>query len=233
VADLDRVVTRLRKKLGRDKVILVGHSWGAALGLLYVRAHPDVVSAFVGVNPVISIRAQQKAEYDFALTQASQRGDADVLARLREIGAAPYESSREELAMEKLVQRYGGIYHKQPNRIWVLFRAIVSGLVTPWEIRRIIRGNNVTLEAMNQELLRLDLTHSVPGVDVPVLFFLGRYDRHADANIAAAYLAKLRAPVKRAVWFEISAHNIPFEEPRLFNATIVSELQSMGIRAAH
>src|SRR5947208_1071935 len=32
---------------------------------------------------------------------------------------------------------------------------------------QIIRGNNVSLEAMNRELLGLDLTRSVPSVDMP------------------------------------------------------------------
>jgi len=40
---------------------------------------------------------------------------------------------------------------------------------------------------MHDELLRLDLTDSVPSIEVPVLFFLGRYDRHAEARVAAAY----------------------------------------------
>jgi pimeloyl-ACP methyl ester carboxylesterase len=113
-----------------------------------------------------------------------------------------------------------------------MVRAIFSGLVTPWEIPRLIHANNVSLEAMNEELVGLDLARSVPSTDVTVLFFLGRYDRHTEAKLAATYFASLRAPGKRLVWFEKSAHNIPFEEPRLFNATVVRELQSIGIRLA-
>ena len=82
-----------------------------------------------------------------------------------------------------------------------MVRAIITGLVTPWEIQRIIHASNVSLEVMNQELLSLDLTRSVPSLDVPVLFFLGRYDHHVGARIAAAYLGNLRAPIKRVVWF--------------------------------
>jgi pimeloyl-ACP methyl ester carboxylesterase len=73
---------------------------------------------------------------------------------------------------------------------------------------------------MNEELRGLDLARSTPDIDVPVVFFLGRYDRHADSLIAAAYFEKLRAPVKQLVWFESSAHNIPFEEAGTFNATL-------------
>jgi pimeloyl-ACP methyl ester carboxylesterase len=230
MADLDCVIAHLRKELSRDKIILAGHSWGAALGLLYVHGHPDTVSTFIAVNPLISMRAQQQAEYKYVHAQALRQHDSKVLARLREIGAPPFATLREVLAMEKLVQRYGGIFHKEPNRIWVMFRAILTGLVTPCEIRRIIHANNASLKAMNQELLDLDLTRSVPSVDVPVLFLLGRHDRHADARIAEAYLARLAAPIKRVVWFENSAHNIPFEEPDLFNATLVCELRSIGVR---
>ncbi len=38
---------------GNDPVILVGHSWGGALSLLYARAHPERVGALVLVAPVI------------------------------------------------------------------------------------------------------------------------------------------------------------------------------------
>ncbi len=86
---------------------------------------------------------------------------------------------------------------------------------------------------MSTELLGLDLSRSVCAVDVPVLFFLGHYDRHANAKLAAAYFETLHAPVKRVQWFEKSAHNIPFEEPRLFNGTVVRELHSLEIGAGH
>jgi pimeloyl-ACP methyl ester carboxylesterase len=110
-------------------------------------------------------------------------------------------------------------------------RGMLGGLVTPWEIPKLIRGNDVSLDAMNDELLGLNLAESVPSVDVPVIFLLGRYDRHVDAALAAEYFTRLRAPAARLVWFENSAHNIPFEEPVLFNATIVAELRSIGVPA--
>jgi len=33
VVDLDAIVDHLRQSLGQDKIIVMGHSWGAALGL--------------------------------------------------------------------------------------------------------------------------------------------------------------------------------------------------------
>ena len=229
LADLDAVVDHLRQTLSQGKIVLMGHSWGAALGLLYAQAHPEKVSAFIGVNPLVATRKAQQAQYDFVSAEARLRKDDEVLARLRQIGTPPFKEARQVLAMERLVERYGGVFHKKPPRTWVLLRAISGGLVTPWEIPRLIHANNVSLEAMNAELLSLDLSSSVSTVEVPVLLFLGRNDRHMDAKLAASYFESLQAPVKRLLWFEESAHNIPFEESSLFNATVSRELQSIGI----
>lgn len=38
----------LRKSLQKDKLILVGHSWGSILGLFMAKARPDLFYAFVG-----------------------------------------------------------------------------------------------------------------------------------------------------------------------------------------
>jgi len=230
IADLDAVVDHLRRRLGREKIALIGHSWGTALGLLYARDHPDTVSAFIGVNQLVSMRESQRAEYEFVQAEASRRRDNDALVRLREIGPPPFITVDHEQAMEALADGYGGVFHKEPNRMWVMVRGVFSGLVTPSEIARIHRGIHASLEAMSAELLDLDLMRSVRSVNVPVLFFLGRHDRHVDSRLAAAYFEALEAPVKRLIWFEHSAHNVPFEEARLFNDTVVRELQSIGIQ---
>ncbi len=225
--DLDRVVDRLRETLDVRKVILAGHSWGGALGLLYARAHPDKVRALVAVNPLVSQRDAERSEYAFVVDEASRRDDDGTRRKAQRLGPAPFATSADALAFERLVQRYGGIYRTEPHKLWVMFHALFTGLVTPWEIVRIVQGNNVSLDAMRDELLRLDVRSAVPNLNVPVVFFLGRYDRHLDATIGASYFADLRAPAKRLVWFDRSAHNVPFEEPRRFNRALVTAIESV------
>jgi pimeloyl-ACP methyl ester carboxylesterase len=227
LADLDAVVDHLRRSFGRDEILLIGHSWGGALGLLYVRDHPEKVSAFIGVAPVVAPRAGQQAEYEFVLDEATRREDEDALAQLRALGAPPYASASDVLAVEAIADRYGAVFHQRPNRAWMMLRGIAGGLVTPWEIPRLIRGNRVSLDAMTGELLDLDLFESVPRVEVPVSFLLGRYDRHVDARLSARYLEQLTAPSKKLTWFEGSAHNVPFEEPERFDQSVIEALSSI------
>jgi pimeloyl-ACP methyl ester carboxylesterase len=227
LADLDRIVDHLRASLSTDKIILVGHSWGAALGLLYAAAHPGKVLALVAVNPLVSRPAAEQSEYHFVINEAARRNDQRTLTEARRIGSPPFATSRTAVAFERLVQRYGGIYHNEPHRIRVMIRAVLRGRVTPLEIRSIIQGNDVSLAAMHDELRRLDLRSAVPALKVPIALFLGRYDRHVDATISASYFDRLHAPVKRLVWFEHSAHNVPFEEPKVFNTTLIEVLGSL------
>lgn len=224
LADLDAVVDHLRSEHGQAKVALIGHSWGSALGLFYAQAHPDKVSAFIGVGQVTSELKRQASQHRFVQEAAAGRGDAEALARLDEIGPPPFSASR-EIAVQRLVERYGGYFRKPPSFAALVARGVVGGHVRPWEIGAYIQGNQVSLEAMNDELLRLDLPTQVPSVDVPVHFLLGRYDRQVDSRLAAAYFERLQAPRKTLVWFENSAHNVPFEEPEAFNATVVRLLK--------
>lgn len=213
--DLDRVVDFVRTELGVTQVSLIGHSWGSELGLLYVRRHPDKVAAFVGVNQVVSTLAQQRAQRSFVLSRARADGDEKTAKDIEQMKGPPF-TPEQEATMDGLADRYGGVFHKRPSFLGATVSAIVRGYIRPWEIPSFIRANNVSLKAMEPELEQLDLRRRVPLVGVPVLFALGRHDRHVDARIAGDYFHSLRAPVKRLVWFENSAHNVPFEEPDRF-----------------
>jgi pimeloyl-ACP methyl ester carboxylesterase len=51
----------VKKKLHKDKIVLVGHSWGSVLGFLMVTAHPELFSAFVGTGQVAAEFARSSA----------------------------------------------------------------------------------------------------------------------------------------------------------------------------
>jgi pimeloyl-ACP methyl ester carboxylesterase len=50
-------------------------------------------------------------------------------------------------------------------------------------------------------------------VAVPLNLFLGRHDLNVNAEVAAAWFDAVKAPEKRLVWFEHSAHMPMTEEP--------------------
>jgi len=213
--DLDLVVDHLRTMLRKDNIILIGHSWGSALGLLYAKDHPEKIRMFIGVNQFVAGLDTQQVQFAFALKEAKAREDASALRTLDQIGRPPVDAEH-VLKLQGLVDRYGGYFHNRPSFTAALLKGIGYGYVTPWEIPSFIEANNVSLAAMHHEILSLDLRRRVPSVDVPVVFMLGRYDRQLEAQLAEKYFTSLTAPAKFLIWFENSAHNVPFEEPDKF-----------------
>lgn len=225
LGDLDRVVDRLRARYGKRRLALVGHSWGSALGLLYAQRHPGKVAVVVGVNPLVSGLRAQQGQYAFARARAAERGDHEALERLRAIGEPPLAAA-DELRLQALVDRYGGYFHRRPSFTWAVIAGIASGYIAPWDIPSYIRANEVSLAAMQDELNALDLGRQLTSIAVPVVFMLGRYDRQLDAQQAADYVEGLSAPAKRLIWFEHSAHHIPFEEPERFVTALGAVLKA-------
>ena len=96
-------------------------------------------------------------------------------------------------------------------------------------------GSVFTLGRLLDEFLRVDFT-GVEAFPIPVVMFMGRHDYTTPSEPTAAWLAKVRAPYKQGVWFERSAHMIPWEEP---GRTLVSLLEHVrplaveGDRTSH
>jgi pimeloyl-ACP methyl ester carboxylesterase len=191
------------------------------LGLLYSQQHPEKVAAYIGVAQIVSWLKAQHTAYEFASLAATAQRDDARLTRLRTLGPPPYLTSDQQMAIESVIDKYGGTFHKQPCQFCVTLKAMLTGLVTPWELVSIHRGIHASVDTMTPELLTLDLEHEVTRVEVPVVFLLGRHDRITESMVAAGYFERLSAPCKRLILFEESAHNIPFEEPDHFNKVII------------
>jgi pimeloyl-ACP methyl ester carboxylesterase len=93
VRDLHNVVTAF---CGRWNPVLVGHSWGAMLALVYAASHPDWVKALVLVGcGTFDERAREKLH-----ATLRERTDADLQRELDALDAMPIRSE------EKLRRRY-------------------------------------------------------------------------------------------------------------------------------
>jgi len=67
----------LRKTLQKDKIVLVGHSWGSIFGLFMVKARPDLFYAFVGTGRIADPTRNYAVAYDDLLKKAQRLGDPD------------------------------------------------------------------------------------------------------------------------------------------------------------
>ena len=229
VQDLDELVDTVRARFGKDRVALLGHSWGTILGTLYADRHPTKLSVYVGVAQIADFSRGERASLAWALREAAARGDRKALEALRSIAPAP-RSVDEELALGRWVERLGGSLRQGLSTgklLWAALRTDEAGLM---DLVRFGKGNRFSLEALRPQYARVDLTR-IRCFAVPVIFMLGRHDWHVPAVLAADYFATIDAPSRRLVWFEGSAHNPPFEEPGAFIRAMLAHVRPFALDA--
>ena len=227
IADLDELVDAVRKRLGKDKVVIYGHSWGSALGVLYAARFPEKVAAYVGTGQIGDWPASELSSYAFTLAEAERRNNRKALKELRAIGAPPH-TFRKMMVQRKWLVRFVGI--ARGMSLWKFFRIILGGPESSiFDLPNIMRGSYFPRRRMWAEVSALNLVKAVPALKMPVFFFLGRHDHVVASETSVAYFDMLTAPSKRLVWFEESAHEPPVEEPAKFNAAM-AELVRPAVR---
>lgn len=227
IADLDELVEAVRKRLGKDKVVIYGHSWGSALGVLYAARFPDKVAAYVGTGQLGDWPASELSSYAFVLAEAERRNNRKALKELRAIGAPPH-TFKKMMVQRKWLVRFVGI--ARGMSLWKFFRITLGGPESSiFDLPNILCGSLSTPNAMWAEVSALNLVKVVPALQVPVFFFIGRHDHVVASETSVAYFDMLSAPSKRLVWFEDSAHEPPVEEPAKFNLAM-AELVRPAVR---
>jgi pimeloyl-ACP methyl ester carboxylesterase len=128
-----------------------------------------------------------------------------------------YESAdwlNQLMTQRKWLLKLGGVYHTRTSythEVLLLLKSREYSLVESalWTL-----GSARSLQRMWPELMRLDFSQTVRQVQVPVYFFVGRYDMNTPYPLIEKYYAHLSAPAgKELVWFEDSAHSILIDQP--------------------
>jgi pimeloyl-ACP methyl ester carboxylesterase len=220
--DLNEVVELVRQRFGKDKVVLLAHSWGTVLGTIYAYRHPEKVAAYIGVAQMVHEFRANRLSCQFALSEAVKRKNREAIAELRSI-CPVMGSVDDELTLGKWVERFGGVFDgglSTGNLIWAALSTNEANFV---DLIKFGQGNRFSLESLWGEYASIDLTR-YQSFDIPIFFILGRNDWHVPSVLAKAYFDQIEAPCKRLVWFEQAAHNPPFEQPEKFNEVMIKEV---------
>lgn len=215
VDDAIEVAEHLRERYGKKKLILMGHSWGTIVAMKAALKRPDLFYAYVGIGQVINMRENERIGFDYALDQAARHGNQEALRELRSIAPYPGDApiTRERIIVaRKWPQYYGGLSAWRSKSDYFFNGPLLSPEYDARQVEAIDQGSLLTLGRLLPEFVQVDFS-GVTRFPIPVVMFMGRHDYTTPTAPVEAWLARLKAPVKRAVWFEHSAHMIPWEEP--------------------
>jgi pimeloyl-ACP methyl ester carboxylesterase len=223
VADTVSLLEFLRDRFG-VKTYVAGFSFGAALAAFAAAQRPDLVATLVATGMDIDGAAAAGGAYQFALRTARQRGNRRATRQLESIGPPPHLTSKQFGTRVRWATNFGGVTRNQTYA--GLARGLVSSLVgssdySAADVVRTVRGITATQAALLPDLASMDLTRSLPRLDVPIVMVQGRHDQVAPGESAQQYASSLQAPGKQLIWFETSAHTPHLEEPAKFRDVLL------------
>ena len=225
ITDLDELVEAVCKRVGKKKVVIFGHSWGSVLGVLYAARFPQKVAAYVGSGQLGDWPASEAATYAYTLKTAQRLNNRKALKELHAIGPPPHIAKNlwtQRIWLNRLDGELG------VQAMWDIGRIFFGVPETSiFELPKLMNAFQVSLDAMWAEVSAINLIETVPVLQMPVFFFLGRHDHWVPPEISMAYFDTLTAPSKKLVWFEESGHQPFVDEPAKFNASMVELVRSI------
>jgi pimeloyl-ACP methyl ester carboxylesterase len=226
IDDAHELTQLLKKQFHKDKVYLVGFSWGSIIGLKLIEKYPDDYIAYFGVTQVINLNESIKVSREWIMQQARIKNDTADLNLLARIDKSDTSVCKRPLdcflAQFALLSKYGGaIYTKASEQEIEKAETQQYADYKKYDWYKAFKYSAYRLE---NDLFNTDLSY-IKEVKVPVYLFMGRHDWNLPTSISERFLKNLTAPKKEIVWFENSGHEPLEEEADKFNSALIERVK--------
>lgn len=234
VADAEELTAWLRREFGKDRIFVLGHSWGSYLGLELAQRRPEWLHAYIGMGQISNAPESERRGWAWTLQQARQDGNAQAVAELEAL--APYAQGNAPVALESLFKQrkwlnhYGGMVHNRRGGDAEAAAIKLSPEYSDQDVSGMWKGNDFSMQHLLADVLTLDMS-GVRRLDTPLFVLLGRHDYNVSSALAAEWFQTVQAPQKTLVWFEQSAHEVMIEEPGKTLMTLVQQVRPIAERA--
>jgi pimeloyl-ACP methyl ester carboxylesterase len=233
LTDTLALVNILRERFSKDKIFLIGHSWGTVLGTLTVRDHPELFHAYVGMGQVVNMAENERLSLEFVINEARKDRNEEALTALLPLNP-PYAEDTNELSVQRQwLYYYGGGMRGTtfPQLAGHFFSSPEYSLL---DLLAMFKGMMMVANHMWPELSQIDFFTTAVKLDIPVYYFTGRHDYNTPFALVEEYVERLDAPHKEIVWFEESSHFMNVSDPGHFQDMLINkvlrDLQEKGLR---
>ena len=215
----------LRKTLQKDKIILVGHSWGSVLGTFMAKARPDLFYAFVGTGQVADQPRNYAVAYQDLLKKAQSMGDRVALDELRAIGPPPYANSRGWGVQRK----WANFFEHADLFISGMFGAAMSAPgYSIADLNDWFAGQDLSGQQLIPQEVNLDMKALGGQFALPVFVIQGAEDFTTPTGLAREFVASLRAPRKTFVTIPGGGHFAVFMKTDEFLKELLDRVRPLA-----
>jgi pimeloyl-ACP methyl ester carboxylesterase len=217
----------LRKRLGKDRIILVAHSFGSLIGLQMVRTKPELFYAYVGTGQVADETKNYAAAYDALLKKARAVGNQRAVDELTKVGRPPNRSGEGYGVQRKWSNAFEGADRFLPSTLGL---ALVAPGCSVQDINDSGAGQVLSADRLGPQTRSSGPKELGLKFSIPMFFFQGAEDFTTPSALARDYLEAIHAPRKEFVPIDGAGHFAVFMHSDQFLRELVRRVRSLAVR---
>ncbi len=221
-------VTRfLLEHLNKQKLVLLGHSWGSILGIHMINAAPQLYSVYVGTGQVTNLPRQLEAAYPSLMTLAGSREDA--LQELSAIGPPPWPSR----AQYDVIERWEGELEppsvppsEEDQQTWMQEEE------TEYP-QYMDDGEMFSYRLLGAAMDKEDMPALATAFAMPIVLIQGKADLLTTTSVVRDYFDQMVAPAKHLIEIDNAGHNVIFSNRAPFLVQLLTVVRPLALQHEH
>ncbi|MDE6386202.1 MAG: alpha/beta hydrolase [Lachnospiraceae bacterium] len=205
--DLLEIVLYLKREYGKEKIGILGHSWGSVLGSMFALEHPEHTLCYIGCGQVINIVDNERTGYAILKDAVEKGGNKKDIKKLDKIGEYPTDyfdmKAYRKIGQIRSLQGKYGLAQDFGKTVIDLWRR--SPVMGTKDLIPFMTGIMVNMQLM-RELMSFDLRKKGNRYQVPVYYVLGEKDGQTPIEISTKYFEEVQAPDKKLYLIPDAGH---------------------------
>lgn len=215
VNDAISLIEILRDRFKKNRIYLIGHSFGSLVGIILSQKIPQYIKAYISIGQVVNINEGDKFIYKILLKKVNNENYQKGIKILKDIGKPPYKTQDSINKLNKLIQKYKGDVFKF-SKISFMLKSISFKYYNLFDWFKFLGGIVISNRYMYSEMASINLFNVNNKFEIPIYFCCGDNDYHAPSKIVEEYYNFINAPKKAIYKFKSSAHMPNIEEETCF-----------------
>jgi pimeloyl-ACP methyl ester carboxylesterase len=216
----------LRKHLGKQKIILVAHSFGSIIALKMVQMRPDLFYAYVGTGEIADETRNYAAAYDALMAKARALGNQRAIDELTKVGPPPYSSGDGYRVRRTWANAFEGADRFLSSTLGL---TLVAPGCSVEDINDSAAGQVLSAESLVPQTRSSGPKELGLKFSIPMFFFQGAEDFTTPTSLARDYLKAIQAPRKAFVPIQGGGHFAVFMHSDDFLDELIKQVRPLAL----
>lgn len=222
VQDGIELAEHLINRLGKQKLILFGTSWGSVIGVKMASEGPELFHVYIGHSQLVNPSENNIYNYRQLFELVEEKEDVKSSRILKSIGPPPYDEARTMGQFIQIIKKYERINSDPGPRDW---GEIPFEYDNPKDAQHRSDGDDYSFLSYVGDT-RFDIEPMITSIDLlednyqfqlPVYLIQGKEDILTPLAITKKYFSKIEAPQKELIIVPKAAHG--------FNLAVVEAIR--------